>query len=226
MPAPPPKLGGMNEGLRSSALSRRFCLALLPALLLLACAEPASGGGPEASAAASAVTSTPTSSSAASGDHASHTDHSGNSHGASTTMTNESEASEASAAATATLPLQVVSAGVTAVPPSLTDTVAYVTLRNTGSEDVVLTGATTPAAAHVMLMQTVATNSGGASMSGMVEVPSLTVPAGGQLQMGSAGDHLMLMGLNEPLNEGASIPLTLQAADGRTLEVNAEVARP
>lgn len=114
----------------------------------------------------------------------------------------------------------------TAVPPSLSDTAAYVTLSNPGAEDIVLVGASTPAAGHAMLMETVTTDAGGTSMSGMVEVPSLTVPAGGELRMDSAGDHVMLMGLTQPLEEGSEIPLTLQAQDGRTLELNVAVARP
>ncbi|GHG02195.1 hypothetical protein GCM10017783_13080 [Deinococcus piscis] len=124
------------------------------------------------------------------------------------------------------LALEVRAAGVTAVPPSMHETAAYVTLHNPGEQDIVLVGASTPAAEHTMLMETVITDASGTSMSGMVEVQSLTVPAGGELAMASGGDHIMLMGLTQPLEEGQEMALTLQAQDGRTLELNAVVERP
>lgn len=224
----------MSEGLHLAGFPRLFRRsAYLGGLLLLAaCAEPAAQS--DASAAAS-VGSTSVSSAAtaasnevtvsatqtASAASSSHAEHAG--HSASTPAASDPSSQTAGGEA---LPLEVVSASVTAVPPSLTDTAAYVTLRNLGKEDVVLVGASSPAVSHVMLMQTVNSGENGASMSGMVEVPSLTVPAGGELTMASGGNHLMLMGLTQPLKEGESIPFTLEAESGGTLEVSAEVARP
>ncbi|MCY1703351.1 copper chaperone PCu(A)C [Deinococcus sp. SL84] len=143
---------------------------------------------------------------------------------ASAATASASAAAEADSAGA--LPLEVKAATVTAVPPGLTDTAAYITLHNPTDADIVLVGAATPAAGHAMLMQTVTTDASGTSMSGMVEVPSLTVPAGGELSMSSAGDHVMLMGLTGALKEGSSLPLTLEAEDGRTLNLSAEVQRP
>ena len=143
-----------------------------------------------------------------------------------TETTPATETAPAAATPAGDLPLTVTGATVTAVPATLTDTVAYISLRNTGPDDIVISGASSPAAEHTMLMETVSSGAGTASMSGMVDVPSLTVPAGGELVMESAGNHFMLMGLKEPLKEGSEVPVTLQAADGRTLEVKAVVTRP
>ena len=127
---------------------------------------------------------------------------------------------------TGQLPLEASGATVTAVPASLTDTVAYATLRNTSASDIVLVAAASPAAEHAMLMNTISSGAGSASMSGMIEAASLTVPAGGELTLASAGDHVMLMGLKEPLQEGGTVDITLQADDGRTLELSAVVQKP
>lgn len=204
--------------------------ALLP-VLLVACTPPAQETASEAASSAATVSAAPATgagaaestaeASAAATSHGEHQGHAGASSGPAASSEAASPADSA-----AELPLETANAAVTAVPPSLSDTVAYLTLRNPTEQDIVLVGAASPAAEHAMLMQTVTTGSGGASMSGMVETPSLTVPAGGELQMSSAGDHVMLMGLKEPLPEGGQVELTLRAEDGRTLTVQAEVQRP
>ncbi len=214
-------------------------LVLLPALLV-ACQSPEQQN--TAASATTTTTATTTTSSAetaapaaddtasgtlASGSMASggmamdHSAHAG--HAASGASTSSATASSAS---TGDLPLEVQAATVRAVPPSIGDTAAYVTLHNPTDQDIVLTGAASDAAEHVMLMQTMTSDASGTSMSGMVETPQLTVPAGGELKMGPGGDHVMLMGLKEPLKEGSRLNLTLQTQDGRTLEVSAEVQRP
>lgn len=129
-------------------------------------------------------------------------------------------------ASTGVLPLEAGTATVTAVPPSMKETAAYVTLTNPTDSDIVLVSAASPAAGHVMLMRTETTAADGASSSGMVETPSLTVPAGGELVLASGGDHLMLMDLTGPLEEGQTVDLTVVADDGRTLDLSAEVRRP
>lgn len=120
-----------------------------------------------------------------------------------------------------TLPVTVQGATVAAVPPSIKDTAAYMTLTNRSKQPIKLVGAATPLAAHPMLMIT--TKSGG--MMGMKMVPSLTIPAGGKLTLHRGGDHVMLMGLKRPLKVGETVTLTLTAEDGRTLKVSATVKK-
>lgn len=54
-------------------------------------------------------------------------------------------------------------------------------------------------------------------MMKMREVPSLPLPAGQKVILGSGGYHLMLLGLKRPLATGESIPLTftVQFSDKR-----------
>lgn len=120
------------------------------------------------------------------------------------------------------LPLTVQGATVAAVPPSIKDTSAFMTLTNSSAQAVKLVGVSSPLAAHGMLMKTVKRN----GMLGMVMTPMLVVPARGKLTLRNDGDHLMLMGLKRPLKVGESVKLTLKAADGRTLTVNATVRKP
>lgn len=122
----------------------------------------------------------------------------------------------------AKLPLTVLSATIVAVPPGITETSAYLTLKNAGTTAVVLMGVSSPVFGHVMLMKTTRTG----AMTGMKTVPTLTVPARGTLTMGPVGDHLMLMGLKRPLKPGEKITLTLKAKDGRMLNVAATVRKP
>lgn len=125
------------------------------------------------------------------------------------------------ALAAAPAPLRVQSATVMAVPPSIRETSAFVTLKNPTRKAVVIVGVQTPVAAHSMLMTTRKVG----DMLGMSEVKTLTVPANGTLKMSATGDHLMLMHLRRPLKVGETLSLTLKTLDGRTLVVRAKVNR-
>ena len=118
-------------------------------------------------------------------------------------------------------PVTVQGATVAAVPPSIRDTAAYMTLTNKSDQPIKLVGAATPLASSPMLMTT--THSGG--MAGMKMVPWLTIPARGTLTLQRDGDHVMLMGLKRPLKVGETVNLTLKATDGRTLNVAATVKK-
>jgi len=86
--------------------------------------------------------------------------------------------------------------------PLLTDmAAAYVTVVNKGGAPAELTSVTTPLAAHVTLHTTQGTT--------MRQVPSLTIPAGGRLALGTGGDHLMLENLTHRPAVGDTVPLTL-----------------
>ncbi len=98
-------------------------------------------------------------------------------------------------------------------------------LINKGNKDDQLIGARTPRAASVELHQM--------TMQGdvmrMKEVPSITIPAKGQVELrhgGMATYHLMLMGLKAPLKEGDSFPLTLIFKNAGEKEVSMSVQQP
>lgn len=125
--------------------------------------------------------------------------------------------------AAAALPLTAQNATIVAVPPSITETSVFMTLRNTGSKPLVLSGVTSAVAAHGMLMVTRRDAQG---RTGMSQTRTLTVPAGRTLTLSATGDHLMLMGLRRPLKVGERLPLTLRTSDGRSLKVTAVVRKP
>lgn len=106
--------------------------------------------------------------------------------------------------------LVVEDAWVRGLPPGVANTAAYMTLRNTGAEEVVLTGASSPIAGRVQLHDTM--DHGG--MLHMAHVDSLAVPAGAEAKLASGGLHLMLMELTAMPAPGDDVELTLQFADG------------
>lgn len=68
------------------------------------------------------------------------------------------------------------------------------------------------------------------SMQGMVmkmrPLSELNIPAGRPVSLKPGGEHIMLLGLNQPLREGQSFPLTLnfEKAGPRAVNVNVEKA--
>ena len=97
--------------------------------------------------------------------------------------------------------------------------VAYLTIRNTGIADDVLTGITTTVADMPMLHETVVTD-GIASMPHVMSVP---VPAGGMIALEPGGFHAMLMGLNQTLEKGATFPVTLTFQNAGAVTVDVEI---
>jgi len=105
------------------------------------------------------------------------------------------------------------------LPSSAANTAVYMTIINNGDTDVVLTGATTPAATSASLHNTV---SRGGVMT-MEQLESLVVPARGRLELKSGGTHLMLMGLKKSLKSGDEVVLTLQFEGAFTASIRLPV---
>lgn len=98
----------------------------------------------------------------------------------------------------------------------------YLTLHNESARTVTLVSAQSPAYASVMLHRTL--TSGGTAR--MVPVPAIAVPAHSTLDFASRGYHLMLMQARQPVQPGQQVTLTLQFADGGTLQISAQVRPP
>ena len=128
----------------------------------------------------------------------------------------------APAAKAARLPLTASGAVIVAVPPSIKETSAFMTLRNPTAKPVLVTNVSAAVAPSAMLMHTLKTQ----NMSGMVMAPSLVVPAHGTLVLRPDGDHVMLSSLKRPLKVGEVLPLVLSDGAGRTLQVGATVKKP
>ncbi|MEO0878688.1 MAG: copper chaperone PCu(A)C [Pseudomonadota bacterium] len=97
-------------------------------------------------------------------------------------------------------------------------TAAYLTLCNSGTAPIVLTGAASPIAVAAEIHQTTTDADGVARMT---LAPPLTIAPGDGLRLSPGGPHVMLIGLAAPLAPGAVAPFTLSFEDGTTLAVEA-----
>ena len=107
------------------------------------------------------------------------------------------------------------------VPPNAENTGIFMVIRNQGDKDVKLIGAESSAAKKVELHTVI--EEGG--MKKMRPVPSITVKAKGETVLKPGDYHVMLIGLNKPLQEGNEVPLTLKFDDGSSQTLNAPVRK-
>ena len=96
---------------------------------------------------------------------------------------------------------------------------AFGDLKNTGTEDITLVSATTPASSMLELHETVENESG--SMAMRQKDGGFTIPAGGQVTLEPGGNHIMLMGLHSPVKAGDELTFTLTFSDESTFEFTA-----
>jgi len=121
-------------------------------------------------------------------------------------------------AAAQTEQIEVTNAYVRGLPPGVENTAAYMTLHNTGSEDLVLTGGEADFAKSVSIHASENNN----GMMSMVHKMNLTIPAGEQVILESGGLHLMLSGLKRSLGN-EEVSLTLKFQEGMTLTLRLPV---
>lgn len=96
------------------------------------------------------------------------------------------------------------------------DAMVFMTLRNTGGTPDLLIGAVSELAGQCGFYgPTVGTGSDG--------VPFITVPAGGATALAAETAHLELLGLEEPLEEGQLVPLTLVFQNAGEITIKARV---
>jgi periplasmic copper chaperone A len=116
--------------------------------------------------------------------------------------------------------LEVNNAWAGATPGKAENGAAYVTITSPTADRLI--SASTPAAKKAELHTM--------SIQGMVmkmrPISGVDVPAGQAVSLKPGGEHIMLMGLNQPLREGQSFPLTLdfEKAGPRTVTVTVEKA--
>lgn len=96
---------------------------------------------------------------------------------------------------------------------------AFMTLTNAGDAPARVVAARSDIARktelHTHIMQD--------GIARMREVDAFEIPAGGEHRLARGGDHVMFMGLSEPLEQGESFPLTLVFDDGTELTVQIPV---
>jgi copper(I)-binding protein len=126
----------------------------------------------------------------------------------------------ASAALAQPTQLEVNNAWAGATPGKAENGAAYLTIQSPTADRLV--SASSPVAKKAELHTM--------SMQGMVmkmrPITGLDIPAGQPVTLQPGGEHIMLMGLNQPLHEGQSFPLTLdfEKAGPRTVTVTVEKA--
>jgi copper(I)-binding protein len=89
----------------------------------------------------------------------------------------------------------------------------YFTLRNKGSAERKLVGASSPGCGMMMLHRSKAEN----GVDKMMSVKAITVPAHGSIRFAPGGYHIMCMQPKAIVKPGHSVPVTLSFGDGSTL---------
>ncbi len=95
----------------------------------------------------------------------------------------------------------------------------YLTLENRTERPDRLVRVSTPVAAAAELH----TTRRDGEVVRMRPVEAMEVPAGGTLIMAPGGDHVMLLGLERPLEPGTKVPLTLEFASGARITLDVPV---
>ncbi|MGE0725355.1 MAG: copper chaperone PCu(A)C [Alphaproteobacteria bacterium] len=95
---------------------------------------------------------------------------------------------------------------------------AYMTLRNDGAADRLLS-ASSPLAETVEIHTVIKEG----TVMRMRPVPAIDLPAGGTARLAPGGFHIMLLGLRRPLKDGDRVPLTLTFEKAGAIAVEASV---
>lgn len=103
-----------------------------------------------------------------------------------------------------------------AMADSVPMTALFGTLTNEGEEQVVLVGGSSPHSEEVELHVTVDDGAGGRVMQEAED--GFTIEPGAELELAPGADHVMLIGLTEALENGASATVVLQSSDGQDWE--------
>src|SRR5271165_5244212 len=126
----------------------------------------------------------------------------------------------ASAALAQTNQLAVSDAWARATPGKAENGVAYLTIRSPTPDRLISASSAVAKKAELHTME----------MAGMVmemrPLAGLDIPAGQPVTLKPGGEHIMLMGLNGPLREGQSFPLTLTFEKAGTRTVTVAVEKP
>jgi len=126
----------------------------------------------------------------------------------------------AGAALAQTNELDVTNAWARATPAKAENGVAFLTIRTSTPDRLVSVASPVAKKAELHTME----------MAGMVmkmrPLAGLDIPAGQPVTLKPGGEHIMLMGLNGPLREGQSFPLTLTFEKAGAREVTVAVEKP
>lgn len=119
--------------------------------------------------------------------------------------------------------LRVEQAWSRATPPGIERGAGYMTLHNGGHQARTLVGAHADWAQQIQIHES-RESDGQMRMEALNN--GLTLAPGETIELAPMGLHLMLMGLDAPLTEGDKHALTLEFANGETLDTQLEVRGP
>ncbi len=117
--------------------------------------------------------------------------------------------------------LELASAWVRALPPTQSNTAAYLTLINRGDTGITVVGASAELAEQVEFHTTREID----GYMRMEQLQNLSVDAGQSLRLAPGGTHLMLLGLERMPSSGETVRLCLQLATGDEICTVAEVRK-
>jgi len=123
--------------------------------------------------------------------------------------------------ATADATLQVEDAWVREAPLKAHMMAAYMTLKNTGSGDAVLTQVDSPAFDHVMLHKSEVVD----GVARMIHQSEIVIPAQGAVELKPGSFHLMMPAPEKRLVEGDRVDFVLTFSNGDTTRVQADVRK-
>ncbi|WP_144211268.1 copper chaperone PCu(A)C [Shewanella donghaensis] len=110
---------------------------------------------------------------------------------------------------------------VRAMPASVPNTAAYLTLMNHSDNAVSLVSVTTPVAKEAQLHTLIEEN----GVVKMRQVEGFDIESHGTLMLQPSGNHIMLLSLTKSLMVGDKVPLTLTFSDGEQLDIELIVAK-
>ena len=117
--------------------------------------------------------------------------------------------------------LQVEDAWVREAPPNAHMMAAYMTLKNTGSGDAVLTQVDSPAFGHVMLHKSEVVD----GVARMIHQSEIVIPAQGAVELKPGSFHLMMPAPEKRLVEGDRVDFVLTFSNGDITRVQADVRK-
>jgi hypothetical protein len=116
--------------------------------------------------------------------------------------------------------IEVKKSWVMEVPPVSSVTAVYMVIENNGDEDDRLIGVSTDAADNAEIHTTKVDER---SVVSMKKSESLDIPSGTVVELKPGGSHIMLIGLEKPLEKGSQVELDLKFERFGIIKVKAKV---
>lgn len=113
--------------------------------------------------------------------------------------------------------LHINNVSITTTAPEATSTVAYMTIKNQGKNDISLVGVTSPIAQKAEI-DAIVMSKGAMKMR---HIDSLGINPGSTVELKPNGFHVTLMGLKKPITSGMQVPLELAFSDGSKASLKA-----